>query len=60
MTAKKTNTAIDFAAEVITDRGVEPTTKQMREALVERLARLSDNELLEAIGVIDSFDFEEN
>ncbi|KKN76129.1 hypothetical protein LCGC14_0373240 [marine sediment metagenome] len=50
----KYNHAIDFAAEVVTDNEYEVSATEARTALLERLNRLTDHELLEAIGIFDT------
>jgi len=52
----KTNTAIFFGAEVITEAKQPITAPQARAAILDRLIRISDDELLEAIDESDSYD----
>jgi hypothetical protein len=54
----KFNHAYDFAFEVISDRdGAEDVTAPMlRAALLERVNRLTDEELLEAASWFDSYE----
>jgi hypothetical protein len=52
------NTAYSFACEVIHQTD-SPTPSQIRKALQERLNRLSDEELMEAVEAFDTFEEEE-
>jgi len=54
------NHVYDFAFEVITDSAEgDATPNQLRDAIQRRLARLSDEELLEACGLVDGYSYEE-
>lgn len=57
----KFNHAYDFAFEVISDQedAEDVTAAMLRAALLERVNRLTDSELMEAAGCFDSFAVEE-
>ena len=54
----KTNTGVNFSAVVISDKGVEPSAKQIRYAIIERAKRLTDAGILEATDLFDPFEEE--
>lgn len=58
----KFNHAYDFAFEVISsdEDGNDVTAPMLREALLERAKRISDDELLEACGRFDTHEEEES
>ncbi len=50
----KYNHAIDFAAEVENNQSNDVTAREARHALLSRINRLSDSDLLQAIDIYDT------
>lgn len=56
------NHAYDFAFEVLSDDfyAKDVTPAMIRQALIERATRISDDEIMEACSCYDTFQIEEN
>jgi hypothetical protein len=50
----QTNTAIDFRARVTTQNGQTPSAGQLRYAIMERVLRIADDDLLDACVEVNS------